>query len=336
MRISINKFFEVIAGVLFAIAALITASPLINISGLQFPERLDSASVSNARQEMIKQMGSDSSKDLQTFYYNPGQLNLSYKKFSVKVDNETSLKCWLIEGKESQNSPLLIMLHDINDSKIGLLPEAKEFADRGFNVCLVDMRAHGESGGNNFTLGDLEQFDIAKLADSVIKLTGNPRIALMGFGIGANIAIQAATINRNIKCLILQSPTDSLLSYVKHYTVNKWGPLAKPFFPIMLRSLQKSVGFRVETTVMSNLTKRLSIPISVICGTHDEDVSPQDSRNVYEACPSGDKQFWPVMGADHYNIAEKAGDEYYNYLAYFINCAIPKPTVNKGRFKKLV
>jgi alpha-beta hydrolase superfamily lysophospholipase len=54
----------------------------------------------------------------------------------------------------------------------------------GYNVLLLDFRAHGASGGNTCTIGYYEAEDV-KLAYNFLKDKGEKNIALWGISMGA-------------------------------------------------------------------------------------------------------------------------------------------------------
>jgi pimeloyl-ACP methyl ester carboxylesterase len=321
--------------ILLIFAGFMLFSPFVNISELAYPRRIDSTYVKLSEKQILKELGDDSSKVKPDFYYLPSQLGLSYKSFTVHTCDSVDLKAWFISTKENPDAATLIILHDINESKISLLASAKQFIDRGFNVCLVDMRAHGESTGLFYTLGNAESKDITLVIDSIYPWLSNKNMAVMGIGLGANTALMAAHADKRIKCIIAQSPTDSLLDYVKRFAYNKWSIGYYPLFGMMKRQLENIIGNRLENINMAALSDCMDTPTMFIVGAADEITPAADSRKVFDECIASNKEYWPVKRATHYNIIDLTGENYFNRISVFLVKAMPKK-LKKSRFRKLV
>src|SRR6185295_3568785 len=86
------------------------------------------------------------------FYYNPGDLNLRYENFNVRTSDWQTLRGWYIASDDTEAITLLL-IHDLSESKIAYINFISQMHDRGLNVCVVDMRAHGNSDGTTFSPG---------------------------------------------------------------------------------------------------------------------------------------------------------------------------------------
>ncbi len=91
-----------------------------------------------------------------------------------------------------------------------MLAEAYEFRYQGYNVLMVDFRAHGNSGGNTTTIGVREAEEV-KLAYDYVSQMGEKKIILWGSSMGA-VAIAKAVADYDIKPagVILEMPFASL------------------------------------------------------------------------------------------------------------------------------
>ena len=71
------------------------------------------------------------------------------------------------------------MFHGHGSSKSKLLDEAAFMKKSGYNVFLIDLRAHGGSDGNTCTIGYREAEDV-KLAYDFVRSQGEKNIVLWG------------------------------------------------------------------------------------------------------------------------------------------------------------
>ena len=153
------------------------------------------------------------------------------------------LKGWYFKPATVCNGTTILIIHDINESKISYLMAAKAFTERGFDVCCVDMRACGESGGTYFTLGTLISNDISIILDSLFCKPEINEIALFGAGTGAAIVIQAASYDPRPMAVIVQNSFTRLTGYYSRYARHKWGIVGDWFFPQMKKELENQAGF---------------------------------------------------------------------------------------------
>src|SRR5690349_14490619 len=122
--------------------------PFMVMPDVLYPERIESLYVKN--QELNFLQGDSSSagkKASDVFLYNPGSLHMEYDNLEVRALDSAVLKAWYIPSDNPQNF-LVLILHDLGESRINYLGLAKALQNRNIDVCLLDMRAHGSSGGN--------------------------------------------------------------------------------------------------------------------------------------------------------------------------------------------
>ena len=96
--------------------------------------------------------------------------------------------------------------------------------DRRFSVLLFDLRARGESGGNRSSKGDREQWDLLGAIDYV-EARGIPveHIGLLGFSLGAGVAILAAAQEPRIPAIVSDSGFTDYVSDIRLIHTNAWG-----------------------------------------------------------------------------------------------------------------
>jgi pimeloyl-ACP methyl ester carboxylesterase len=76
----------------------------------------------------------------------------------------------------------------------------------GYSAAVIDLRGHGDSGGTyGFNLD--EHYDVAAVAEDLLQRTAGESVTLIGFSVGAAIAISTAARHRlPIASLLLISP----------------------------------------------------------------------------------------------------------------------------------
>jgi len=331
MRItSISFLFDFL---LIAIAGFMFFSPYFIMPSLIYPVRVDSLYVHNEQIKYSLDEGNPNAKNAKTFLFNPLSLNLEYEDFDVRTKDSLTLRGWYIPSEEEEATTVLV-LHDLNESKITCLDMIKPLHDRGFNVCIVDMRAHGNSDGETFTVGNPAVEDVRVILDSLYKRPETVHVALFGIGTGAAIGIQLFTKDPRPVAFILQSGFDSYEKYVRVFADKQWGKFQKFLLPSLKIRLKRHMGYDVSDLNFSDIIKYDSIPTLFIAGTEDNIVDPKETMALYDSTGSRNKNFMSVTGAGHDNIDEKGGTDYYNEIMSFINQSIPRK-VKTVRNKKL-
>src|SRR5690349_16984160 len=149
-----NRIFFAFASLLILIAVFILLVPSLVIPDLLEPQRIDSTYLEFQRQQAFQEQPSNFASIDSTIFFNPGDLHMEFSNMDVMTPDSLLLRGWYISSGDS-NANTFLLLHDWNESKIMKLNFAKQLHDRGFNVCLFDLRAHGNSGGSIFTPGIL-------------------------------------------------------------------------------------------------------------------------------------------------------------------------------------
>ena len=103
----------------------------------------------------------------------------------------------------------VILLHMLNRNKADWDSFAKELQDRGISSIAIDLRGHGESGGElrMFSEDDFRNMQLdAKTAKEFLIGKGKKSIAVIGASIGANTAFNFANSDNSIKTAVLLAP----------------------------------------------------------------------------------------------------------------------------------
>lgn len=87
----------------------------------------------------------------------------------------------------------------------------------GFNVLIPYLRAHGPSEGKYISFGALEHLDMMRWVDKVNDIHPNGSILIHGLSMGGGIVLDLASQEmKNVKCLIADAPSVSILSFFRN------------------------------------------------------------------------------------------------------------------------
>ena len=170
----------------------------------------------------------------------------------------------------------------------------------GYNILMVDQRAHRMSGGRTITFGVKERYDCLEWIKYIKAEHGDDtKIILIGLSMGATTVLMAAghELPDNVKGIIADcgysSPKDILQSVIKGMKL----PVKCTYFFVRLSAIIYG-GFDPESVSAEELLRNATVPILFIHGEEDRYVPCEMSRKNYEACAS-EKELLLVPGADH-------------------------------------
>jgi pimeloyl-ACP methyl ester carboxylesterase len=136
----------------------------------------------------------------------PLLVDSSPKPVELTTEDQLSIKATYYPVTNSP-APALLLVHMVNSNKDVWQKFATTAQQDGYAVLAIDLRGHGESSGESYDY-DAMPVDVATALNW---LTNRPeiaadRIGLVGASIGANLVLNAAGNDTNIKSVILLSP----------------------------------------------------------------------------------------------------------------------------------
>ncbi len=245
----------------------------------------------------------------------PSDFGLEYTEVETNVGDIT-LKGWIIEPFAPEKEPIIIIMHGYTSCKAstGLLQIAKDLSARGYRIVMFDFRAHGESGGDTTTIGLVEsREDAPAIIDFVATNYPDRPIVLLGYSMGAVVAIMSGINNDRVVAVIADSPYPNLNTVVPRWLKAKMG---------IPEAYSKLVGFwgRVfvgESTDFGPIKlDSINKPLLVIAGTEDPLVTPDEAREIAQKSPNGRAII--VEGAGHVEAYKYLGEDYINQIDEFI------------------
>jgi uncharacterized protein len=167
-------------------------------------------------------------------------------------------------------------------------PLARALSNQGFGVLLFDYRGFGGNPGSPSEQGLAQDVRAARHFLIEEGVPGN-RLLYYGESLGAAVVAELATEHPPAG-LVLRSPFTDLASV---------GQIHYPFLPV--RALLR------DRFPVAQYVARVAVPITVVYGTEDSIVPPEESRRSVAAA-RGPTRLVAVEGADHNDAALLNGD----------------------------
>ncbi|MGN0502702.1 MAG: alpha/beta hydrolase [Ruminococcus sp.] len=218
----------------------------------------------------------------------------------VKSDDGLKLHATLLRSKSNKNC--VICFHGYTSKGLNDYGSISKFyIEQGFNMLIVDERAHGDSEGTYIGFGVLDRYDVVKWIEYAIKLFGNDvNIMLHGDSMGATTVLLASGLNlpKNVKAIVADCGFTSAYDVFSHILKRDYHI---PKFPIMNLTevmTRKKAGYGYNDASTLDAVASTDIPILFVHGDKDDFVPTWMSQKNYEACKS-EKELLIVKGADH-------------------------------------
>ena len=232
----------------------------------------------------------------------PEELGLEAVTIALESVDGVSLKAWW--APVPKPCGVVIVLHGMDGlDASGMLGHARFLHDAGYAALVLDMRAHGRSGGERIGLAFLEPLDVAAALNWIgaqPELQSVP-VALLGVSMGGATALRTTAFRPDVDAVISVSAFSSMDAVIgermramgaPNWLAVAWGPLIR---------LAMRVIYRVSPTRASPLHDVVAIPprpILLIHGDADSQVSVAHAHRLYEAL-QGRAESWIVPGAEH-------------------------------------
>jgi uncharacterized protein len=274
------------------------------------------------------------------------RFGLSPETVSFRSSDGILLKAWW-ESPWSVPVPkgVVILVHGSQMNKTGMAYTAARLLPQGFAVLVLDLRAHGESGGEYTTFGYKEALDVEAAVRWVEAHHGSDRIALLGHSSGAVAALLAAAQTPGVAAVVADSAyldTIDVLrrenQFLRHPPPNAEVPMmhrlrlwlfTSPGFSWLAQEafrLRSGVPFNPpEANVLNAVAKIDRIPVLYLAAAEDPVVPREVTEKLYRATPSPRKQLAIQPGSYH---SAMAGDPrgYITVVTSFLDAAFGTET----------
>ncbi len=182
---------------------------------------------------------------------------------------------------------------------------------------MFDFRARGESGGRRSSEGDREQWDVFGAIDYVAE-RGIPveRIGLLGFSLGAGVAILVAAQGPRVPAIVSDS---GFLDYVIDLRQLSIGPFRLPSWFAIFVVLAGRTFFRADFSKVRpvQVVEGISQPIFFIHGEDDPVISVEETVELHIVSDNHEDRGWIVPSTEHVNVYRRMPQDYVNRVSQF-------------------
>jgi alpha-beta hydrolase superfamily lysophospholipase len=250
----------------------------------------------------------------------PASHSLECEEMSQTTLDGVVIRGWYLHAARQERCIVFVQgeEHHRNSPGIRSLELGRDLVARGFCVLLFDLRGRGESAGERGSAGNQELMDVLAALEYA-KRKGFPpeRTGVLGFSLGAALAIYAAIEEPRIGAVVCDSAFKDLLDDYKSERL--WGVRVPPWLIVPPVRLAGRLLYRSDPGQMRpiKVVARLRQPILFIHSEADAVVPASDSVALHQRCGSTEKSLWLVPGAEHVQSYTSTRGEYVARVAHF-------------------
>jgi pimeloyl-ACP methyl ester carboxylesterase len=144
-------------------------------------------------------------KRLAVCCFTPADMGYAYEDVELTTQDGVTIRGWYIP---SQNRAAVILIHPMASNRLGTMDHAQMFARHGYGALMIDLRVHGESGGDLLTFGGDEYLDVSAAVDYLqTRPDLDPqRIGVMGLSLGASAAVLSGARDSRLAAVAADAP----------------------------------------------------------------------------------------------------------------------------------
>ncbi|MGE4588861.1 MAG: alpha/beta hydrolase [Acidaminococcaceae bacterium] len=223
----------------------------------------------------------------QTINYNGTELQK--ENIVIQSLNGEPLAGTFIPNPES-TTKTLIFVHGFMANRAVGLNYLNLYMQSGFNLLLIDSRAHGESGGDSVTWGNLEKYDLDQWISWVQQRVPNGTIGVHGISMGASTSLLHAELNESNKrvAFYIADSAYSDFQTLVELQVNRFVTSNNPEIPKVLLQYTNVVSYLHSRSTLRQASplravRNVTTPVLYIHGDADELVPAYMSVELQKA-----------------------------------------------------
>jgi uncharacterized protein len=208
---------------------------------------------------------------------------------------EHAIAGWWIDSHA--NTPVVLLLPGIRADRSSMASRATLLRTRGFSVLLIDLQAHGETPGEEITLGWRESRDVEAALGWLKSRFPGRRIGVIGCSLGG-ASILLGHQSAGFDAIVLEAVYPRIGRAVENRIRLRVGALAPLLAPLLLVQIPARLHISLYDLEPIGHIADVGAPVLIVAGSRDEHTTLGESEELYDTAVQP-KRLWVIDGARH-------------------------------------
>lgn len=245
----------------------------------------------------------------------PEDYGIVFEDVWLTSSDHIRLSGWWVPARQARATMILCHGYPADRTDVGeMIPFLHQ---AGYNVLAFDFRRLGKSEGEHSTIG-LEEIQDLDGAVTYAQSRSKAPIGVLGYSMGASVALMQAGRDPRIQAVIADSPYASL----DRMCARRWAFLPKPLqnaagaYTLWLGNRLAGRPLR-EASPLQSAARWDGRPLLLIHGTQDRLIPYSDSVEIANAAP-GTAELWLAPGSSHIHAFRDHRHEFERRVLVFL------------------
>lgn len=213
----------------------------------------------------------------------------------------------------------VVLLHRETRNLMASYKFLEMYKNLGYSVVMFDARYHGKSGGNNYTYGYFERWDLKSVTDYIRKSYGDVIIGFHGEAGGAATALLNLSLDKKINFAISDSSFTNLLTIIKISQKKFFHTGSEKLLMIINQIIKRRAGFSIIDVSPLFEIEALTVPVLFIHSEKDS-IIPLKMSMILQSFKSGYNDMFIGKESQHllsyYDHREEYEEKIKSFLYY--------------------
>lgn len=251
----------------------------------------------------------------------PPPEDLAFQSTSLQSESGSEVATWYLPATGADAT--IILAHGIRGDRRAMLAHARILHQAGYGLVLIDLQAHGESPGENITVGWLERHDVTAAVKFVRAQNPDHAIGILGRSLGGAAALLTEDVG--VDAMVIEAVFPTLHEAVMNRVAMKAGSLSRLLAPALLCQMKPRLGIDPDEIRPINHIGKIGCPLLVFCGSDDRHTTVAESLKMFFAAEEP-KKLVVFEGAGHEDLLRRDPEKYKSHLLGFFDCYLNLPS----------